>query len=190
MKLPVSPGGVRSALQDIRTGARQARPLVVAGAPELAAVLRRELTRGGVAEAVREQGPVTGAAGVVYVLAGEADERARSVLREAERARIPAICVIAGPASGEIADPPFVLAENVVRLRSGEGFPVDGITRVLARALGERATSLAARLPVLRRPVCEELIRRVSRQNGLVGAVLFVPGADMPVLTLNQVRLL
>jgi uncharacterized protein (DUF697 family) len=152
-------------------------------------VLRRELTRGGVAEAVREQGPLEGAAAFVYVLAGELDDEARNVLRTAERVRLPTVCVIAGPGGKEAADPPFVLSENVVRVRSGTGFPVDEIGRALARALGDRATPLAARLPVLRQPVCEELIRRCARQNGLIGAVLFVPGADMPVLTLNQIRL-
>lgn len=155
----------------------------------MAVVLRRELTRGGVAEAVREQGPLEGAAVLVYVLAGEADDEARNVLRAAERARLPAVCVLAGPRGAEAPDPPFVLSENVVRVPSGTGFPVEEIGRALARAMGERATPLAARLPVLRRPVCEELIRRYSRQNGLIGAVLFVPGADMPVLTLNQIRL-
>ena len=59
----------------------------------------------------------------------------------------------------------------------------------LARDLGEAATPLAARLPVLRGAVCDELIRKFSRQNGVVGVAVFVPGADMPVLTLNQVRL-
>ena len=42
---------------------------------------------------------------------------------------------------------------------------------------------------MLRRPVCDVLIRRISRQNGLVGVAVFLPGDDLPVLTLNQVRL-
>jgi uncharacterized protein (DUF697 family) len=42
---------------------------------------------------------------------------------------------------------------------------------------------------VLRRAICEELIRKFSRQNAIVGVAVFVPGADLPVLTLNQVRL-
>jgi uncharacterized protein (DUF697 family) len=82
-----------------------------------------------------------------------------------------------------------VLAENVVRVDSGSGFPIDEIAHALARGLGERSTALAARLPVLRRAVCEELIRRFSRQNAVIGAVAFIPGADLPALTLNQLRL-
>jgi uncharacterized protein (DUF697 family) len=42
---------------------------------------------------------------------------------------------------------------------------------------------------VLRRPVCEELIRKFSRQNAFIGLAFFVPGTDLPVLTLNQIRL-
>jgi uncharacterized protein (DUF697 family) len=33
------------------------------------------------------------------------------------------------------------------------------------------------------------LIERFSRQNGIIGAAVFVPGADFAVLTLNQLRL-
>jgi uncharacterized protein (DUF697 family) len=176
-------------IRELRGSAREDQPLVVAGARELAAVLRRELTRGGVAEAVREQEGVEGAAALVYVLAGEVDDEDRSALRAAERAGVPTICVVTGPVGASAPDPPFVPASNVLRVSSGSGFPVDEIARALARALGERATPVAARLPVLRRAVCEELIRRVSRQNAIVGAAPGVPGADLPVLTLNQIRL-
>jgi len=84
---------------------------------------------------------------------------------------------------------PYVLDENLVHLQGGAGFPVDEIAKRLARALGEEATPLAAHLPVLREAVCAELIRKFSRQNGFLGVVVFVPGADLPVLTANQVRL-
>jgi uncharacterized protein (DUF697 family) len=42
---------------------------------------------------------------------------------------------------------------------------------------------------VLREPVCDGLVERFSRQNGVIGAAFFVPGADFAVLTLNQIRL-
>ncbi len=185
----LSPGAVQGLLRELRTGSRDERPLVVAGARELVAVLRRERTRGGVAEAVREQGPLEGAAALVYVLAGRAGEEDERVLREAERARLATVCVVTGPGGAKMPDPRFVLATNVVRVPSGSGFPVEEIGRRLAQSLGERATPLAARLPVLRRPVCGELIRRVSRQNAFIGAAVFAPGASMPALTLNEIRL-
>ena len=179
------PAAVYGLLEELRAAAKDDRPLVVAGARELAAALRRELTRGGVASAVRDQGPVEDAAALVYVLAGSLDEEAEATMRAAERASVPIICVVTGPVEAGAPRIPYVLATDVVRVPSGSGFPIDEIARALVRRLGERATPLAARLPVLRRPVSEELIARFSRQNALIGAATFVPGADMPALTLN-----
>ncbi len=186
-KLPVKPTAVLGVLKELRAGAQRDQRLVVSGARELAGALRRELVRGGVASAVREQEPLDGAVAVVHVLAGEPGADDTKVMKEAARRRIPIVAVVTGPS--EVGHVPYVLDRNVVRVRAGKGFPIEEITACLARSLGESATPLAARLPVLRRAVCDELIRRLSRQNGLVGAAVFVPGADLPVLTLNQLRL-
>jgi uncharacterized protein (DUF697 family) len=47
---------------------------------------------------------------------------------------------------------------------------------------------LAKAYPPFRRAVCEEVIRKNARQNAVVGA-LPIPGADMPVMTANQARM-
>ncbi len=54
---------------------------------------------------------------------------------------------------------PYVLDTNIVLVRPGQGLPVAEIAAALARALGRRA-GLAARLPVLRPAVVDDLIRR------------------------------
>ena len=186
-KLPIKPGAVLGLLKELRASAQADKPLVVSGAPGLVAVLVRELTRGGVSSAIREQGPIEGAAAVVLALAGPLDGDDQKVLKQAAKARAPVVVVSAGPTDpGRI---PYVLDENVVHVGTATALPVEAIAQRLARSLGEAATPLAARLPVLRRPVCEELIRRFSRRNALVGVAVFLPGADLPVLTLNQVRL-
>jgi uncharacterized protein (DUF697 family) len=186
-KLPVKPGLVYGMLKELRVGSRRDQRLVVSGAREVASVLRRELVRDGVASAVVEQEPLDGAVGLVRVLAGPPDADDERQLRHAARRRIPIVAVVTGP--GGDGHVPYVLDRNVVRVGSGVGFPIDEIAGRLAAALGEAATPLAARLPVLRPAVCDELIRRFSRQNGVIGVVVFVPGADLPVLTLNQIRL-
>ena len=89
----------------------------------------------------------------------------------------------------EIFDVPYVLPTDVVACEPGSGFPVDEIAAAVATRLGEAATGLAARLPVLREATCEALIDRFSRQNAIIGAAVWVPGADFAVLTLNQIRL-
>jgi uncharacterized protein (DUF697 family) len=67
--------------------------------------------------------------------------------------------------------------------------PVERIAEAVADALDERATALAARLPVLREAVVHHLIRSFARKNGLIAAAVFIPGVDMPILTINQIRL-
>ena len=84
---------------------------------------------------------------------------------------------------------PYVLATDVVVLEPGHGFPVDEVARALANRLGEAATPLAARLPVLRPAVCEWLIDSFARKNALLAAAVWIPGADLPLLILNQMRL-
>jgi uncharacterized protein (DUF697 family) len=189
-KLPLKPGAVLGILKELRTAAEADKPLVVAGARELVAVLVRELTQGGVASAVREQEPIEDAAAVVHVIAGRVDDADEKVLKQAAKARVPVVVVAAGPTDPrKVAHMRYVLDQNVVRVGAATALPIEEIATRLARALGEAGTPLAARLPVLRRPVCEELIRKFSRQNGFVGVAFFLPGADLPVLTLNQVRL-
>jgi uncharacterized protein (DUF697 family) len=189
-KLPVAPTAVLAIARELRASAQADRPLAVGGVKELAAALRRELAREGVASAVRDESALEEAAALVYVLAGAADTDDVALLKQARRASIPIVCVLAGPQGEDVPDPPYVLAENVVRVPPGSGFPLEGIARTIARTLGERATPLAARLPVLRDAVVDRLIAQFSRQNGIIGAAVFLPGADLPVLTLNQIRML
>jgi uncharacterized protein (DUF697 family) len=185
----VTPTSVLSAVKGMRTSSRREHPLVVSGPPGLVQILVEDLRRGGVAAAVREQGPLEGGAALIIVLAGLPTAEDEHLLGEASRSRIPIVAV--GPAAAGVpGHVPYVLDENVVRVGGGGRFPLEEIARRLAGSLGEAATPLAARLPVLREAVCEELIRKFSRRNGVIGVAVFVPGADLPILTLNQIRLI
>ena len=166
-----------SALRELKPGPPSG-PLFVSGARELVPLLARELRAGGEAAAVREGGTLDGASALVWI--GAADEEA---LHAASRAGIPIVAVT------DAEELPYVLDTDLVRAPRGEGFPIDEIAKVLARRLGDSGASLAGRLPVLRDAVVEGLIRRASHRNGMIGAAVFVPGIDMPVLTLNQIRL-
>jgi uncharacterized protein (DUF697 family) len=180
----LSPLAVWSLLRELAKGAGDQRPLVVSGA--LAAQLAKELERGARPGAVRVDAPAAQGAALVRVLAGaptEADERE---LKAAKRAKVPVVAVQTGR---EDVDVPYVLATDVVRCRPGEGFPVEEILDAVAARLGEQGTALASRLPALREPLCRGLIESFSRKNGILSVAIFVPGADFPVLTLNQLRL-
>jgi uncharacterized protein (DUF697 family) len=176
-KSKLGPLGVLAVVRELRRGTGDTRPLAVAGARELVPLLARELRAGGDASAVVE-GHLEGAAALVWV--GPPDEEQ---LRAASRAGVPIVAVT------EEESLPYVFASAIVHVAPGHGFPVDEIARALAHGLGENGTSLAARLPALRGAVCDELIASFSKKNALVSAAIFVPGVDMPVLTLNQIRL-
>jgi uncharacterized protein (DUF697 family) len=174
--------------RELRSAPGPGRPLVVAGDPGLAELLRRELVREGDESAVRRDGSVTDVAAVLVVLAQPAGSAELDLLREAERAGVEAVAVIVERDGVEIGDPSYVLASRVVRVPTGSGFPLDEISRALAGALGNDGPKLAARLPVLRDAVTGELVRRHARRNGMLG--VFAPSrASMPILTLDQIRL-
>jgi uncharacterized protein (DUF697 family) len=181
MSLPLKPMAVVGLLKELRDAAEDDKPLAVGGA--LAEQLAKELGRGSAAGAVRVSGP-DGAAAYVHVLAGLPGEADEAVLKRAHRARVPAVVL-----ARERYDVPYVLPTDVIVVPPGRGFPIEAIAHALAARLGEKGTALAAHVPVLRPAVCEWLITSFSRKNGIVGAAVFVPGVDLPVLTLNQMRL-
>ena len=180
-KSKLGPLALISLVREMRTGAGDRRPIAVAGAPELVPLLARELRAGGDASAVVEGATERDArtfAALVWL--GPPDER---TLRAASLADVPIVAV------SDEARLPYVLAADIVAPLPGEGLPVDAVAAVLARRLGEGGTALAARLPVLREPLCRHLIAVFSKRNAVVAAAVFVPGVDLPVLTLNQARL-
>jgi uncharacterized protein (DUF697 family) len=53
----------------------------------------------------------------------------------------------------------------------------------------EHVVALGRKFPALRPAACNKVIRKTARQNGLVGALFIVPGTDMPVMTVNQIKM-
>jgi uncharacterized protein (DUF697 family) len=182
---PLHPGAVWALVKEARIAAEDVRPLLVTGA--LAEQLEQELNRGAKPGAVRSSGRVEDAAVLLRVLAGAPTEEDVAAARAAARADVPVVAVQTSGDEG--TELPYVLATDVVTCPPGAGFPLEQILERVAGRLGEHGTALAARLPALRDPLCDELIESFSRKNGLLGAAVFVPGADFPVLTLNQLRL-
>jgi uncharacterized protein (DUF697 family) len=182
VSLPLKPLAVFGLLKELRVAAAEDKPLAVGGA--LAEQLVRELRRGGNPRALRTGGP-EGAAAYVHVLAAAPSAEDEGVLKRAHRARVPIVAL----AREHYHDVPYVLATDVVVVPPGRGFPVEALAHALAARLGEKGTALAAGLPVLRPAVCAWLTASFARKNAILAAAVFVPGADLPVLTLNQMRL-
>jgi uncharacterized protein (DUF697 family) len=183
MKVPLRMGAILGLLKEVRSTSN--KPMMVGGT--LADQLAHELSAGGDTSAVLVGNEPRDVEVFVYVIGDSLTNDDERALKRAHRARVPTIVVAAGRKPPRRI--PFVLATDVVRAEPGHGFPVENIARAIARKIGEEATSLARRLPVMRPAVSAQLIERFSRKNGLIGAAVFVPGVDLPVLTLHQVRL-
>ena len=174
-----APLALLRAVRELRGESKDVRPIAIDGDRALVTLLAKELRAGGDPAGVVE-GRVGSGQPAALVWIGGADA---SALRQAARARTPIVGVTAGESL------PYVLDTDLVRLPPGQGLPVEQIAHALARALGDDGALHAARLPVLREPVVDELIASAARKNGLLGAAVFVPGVDLPILTFNELRL-
>ena len=184
MAKTLSPFTVWGLLRELKIAAEDTKPLVVSG--PLAEQLAKELSRDAAPGAVRVAGRFQDADCLIRVLGGAPTKEDEAELKAAKRAKVPVVAVQTG---AEDFDVPYVLATDVVRCLPGHGFPLDEIADAVAARLGEAGTGLAARVPMLREPLCRGLTESFSRKNGVLAVAIFVPGADFPVLTLNQIRL-
>ena len=177
----------------MKTAIERFTPLVLAGAPGPAAELRRSLVGDGDPNAVRDlsgsplaRDDVRGADVLVYVVEGAPSRDDEEALRLAARNDVERVCLVL---SDRPAHVPSVDPEDVVTAPPGGALPVARIAERIAERAGEKGFVLASKLPPLRRPVAERIVRRFAKQNGVPGAALFLPGADLPALTLNQIRM-
>jgi uncharacterized protein (DUF697 family) len=197
-RFPIHPGAIYGVVKELRAASEDFRPIVVAGAAGPAQDLVEGLASEGDRKAIRDLSgaelsayDVEGAGLLLYVVEGKrASAQDEKALRLAERKGVEAICILVGGAeSPDPVDVPFVLATNVVQVEPGHILPLERIVELIAERADDRAFLWAARLPVLRPAVAEQVVEKFSRQNGILGVAIFIPGADFPVLTLNQIRM-
>ena len=196
-KLPLHPAAVYGVVREIKAAAEDLSPLVVAGAPSPAGELVSALGEGGDPSALRNLSgsevtayDLHGAALLVYVVGGATmAQEDEEVLKLADRNDVPALCILVGAKSRPL-DVPYVPATSVVAVPPGRPIPIGQVAELIASLTDENGYGLAARLPVLRSAVDETIVRHFSRQNGILGVAIFIPGADFPVLTLNQLRMI
>ncbi len=198
----VDPGLVRlaaalpSALAEARRGSEGAAPLVVSGPPSAAAELRRRLCEGGDASLVGtvgildlERPEIAHGSAIVYLIRREPTPADEHALRRADRTGLPLLCLLLGADPADRRILPYVRATDVVRRPDVDDGAVAGLARRLAVRAPEEAWALAARLPALRSAVSRELVHGTARRNAALAAATFVPGSDLPLLSLAQLRM-
>jgi uncharacterized protein (DUF697 family) len=196
-KLPLSPTSVLGVVKELRAADEDVRPLLVAGAAEHARAIVAVLADGAAPEAFRDISgrppsayDLEGANVLVYAVEGatpsEEDEKAFQL---ASRKGVGVVCVLFGASTGDPPPVPYVLDNDVIEVAPGGMLPVETIAERIAERAGDTAHLLAARIPALREPVVQEIVKHFALQNGVLGVAIFIPGADFPVLTLNQIRM-
>jgi uncharacterized protein (DUF697 family) len=164
---------------------------ITAGAAEGQTACLVDAMAGGEDEPLpRLSGISAGEVIILVVAPAEVDSEAfNSRLAEAEQAQAPVVVVLT-EAPGIQVSFPGVGPSRVVGMAPGGVPPVDVLAEAVAEAADDAAVALAAQLPVLRKEACRQVIRRTSRQNAVVGCLFIIPGADMPVMTLNEARMI
>lgn len=128
---------------------------------------------------------------VVIAVAGSGNVGLRQALAGPRRLRIPVVVVGLGDdaAHARLADALLQPTSDLVVRQEAE----EAVARVgawLADNLGSKRLALAHNFAFMRRAVAEDAVKTTALQNGLIGAVTPIPGADMPIMTANQVKML
>jgi uncharacterized protein (DUF697 family) len=198
---------VQKALKEVAEAARGVGPIMLCGRSRPVEQVRSALgvagagTAAGVeAYAVRRLRPddhdqLHRAAVVVYggEVAHTLDDDTRADLAVVGRLGRPALVVLEGvempmDASVEAARVRGIESESVLGVKRGR-FPVKEVLRRIAARSGDSGPALAARIPALRPHVVERVIETAARRNAVIATAVWIPGADMPLLTAVDMRM-
>jgi uncharacterized protein (DUF697 family) len=193
-KLPLNLGKSLKALRDASANAEEPASILLAGDEALVQRAKERFSEGGTVPA-SHTGPLGGPAGVapargdVLVVLTTPDKEAEV---EASLAGVVAkgsviVAVDEGPGARVKAG---LLAGGMVRLAFSDS-PAgwDRLFALCAEAAGDRGIALGRRYPSVRRAAAHRLIARTAAQNVFISLVFFIPGSDMPAMTLNQAKM-
>jgi hypothetical protein len=181
------------ALREASAGAAESASILLAGEEALVQRAREQFSQGGAVPPSGHAGPLSGPGGVaqspdeVLVVLTTSDKEAEVRASLGAAARGPVILAVdGGPGTRNKAS---YLPGGIVRLAfSDSEAGWDRLFSLCAEAAGDKGIALGRRYPAVRRGTLTRLIARTSAQNVFI-ALLFVPGSDMPAMTLNQARM-
>lgn len=188
-------------------GGIQKRPLMLCGQPEQVAPLRDALMRGAdegttalrsfalrrLQESDRDGLKAAGA--IVY--GGEVttalDDATRTDLEVVGRVARPKLALLESlelpsPAVAAAGRVRGITPDDVLAYERG-AYPEARAMRAVASRLDGSGPWLASQLPGLRSYVVDDVIEAAARRNARLALLIFIPGADMPVLTAVQMKM-
>jgi uncharacterized protein (DUF697 family) len=198
---------VQKALKEVAEAARGVGPIMLCGRSSPVEQVRAALVgsepgivAGVEAYAVRRLRPddrdqLHRASVVVYGgdVTHTLDDETRSDLAVVGRIGRPILVVLEGvempmDASVEAVRVRGIEPDAVLAVKRGR-FPQKAVLRRIAERSGTSGPALAARIPALRPHVVERIIETAARRNGVIATAVWIPGADMPLLTAVDMRM-
>ncbi|HEY3375810.1 MAG TPA: DUF697 domain-containing protein [Candidatus Aquicultor sp.] len=195
-------------IKAVRGEAQQEVCIVVIAEPAVEAEFRKALGGTGIASSPvltgansikddRDIDTVIRSADLAIVLLspGKTDKDLEAMVRHANRAKKKLVIVTGSNINDwlveRLADVFRISGEDVLFISLTDEHTVKTtlVSRILAKLNG-KDVPLAAALPVFREEVARRIITHTANQNAMIGVAVFVPGADMPLMTANQVRMI
>lgn len=62
------------------------------------------------------------------------------------------------------------------------------VPKIVDKILGKEV-ALAAAVPIFKDEVASRVINKTAKQNAVISVAFFIPGSDMPLLTMNQIKM-
>jgi uncharacterized protein (DUF697 family) len=199
----VSVSKIFKAVTEARSGdAEVARLCVVGTSPELTRVARALSAgaadeRDGISTLVDALPPaefprdarLTGRWDIVVLVAdGSSAADMAPIVRAVRGAGGQIIALVEAP-YGDWIDAAGVFDDEVARGLGGDHAGAPSLENRIVSAAGAGAAALAVQLPAVRRAYCDHVVLANASQNAVIGAVVIIPGADMPAMTANQIRM-
>ena len=123
----------------------------------------------------------------VVALCGEGTTLAESIVR-AREAGVPVAALAIGQDADDVSRRfNHALLDTLVDREAGE--VVEDLGAWLADRLSSKRIALASNFEFVRKAVAEESVKSTAFQNGIIGGVMIIPGADLPLMTANQAKM-
>jgi uncharacterized protein (DUF697 family) len=193
-RLPLSLSKAVDAWKEASAKTAESAGITLAGDPDLVAAAQSRLSSGGTLAATWARplvdlaalSSVPGELLVIFVRPEE-ESAALTALGPAAPKGGAIVAVDEGAAATGRAARPFLRCHRLSFSDDQTGWA--RLFSLCAEIAGDKAPALGRRYPALRPAVLNRLIYRTAAQNALIGIAFFVPGADMPVMTANQIKM-
>ena len=129
-------------------------------------------------------------ADAVIVLIGSGSADAVLLLKELRRRAIPAVAAALAVDPAALAQMTEHPIDDVACESSADELVRGQLADWIVRRIPNKHVAAAHNFEFLRRPVAWEAVKATAWQNAVIGGVTIIPGADMPLMTMNQGKML